>query len=91
VTLSANQQPARFDVDGVGPVYVTGVASGLAQWQTHRLPSDHTREFEADNAQVSAQEFLCARLGRARAALLNQSTLLCMTTALIVWFLQYTF
>jgi hypothetical protein len=51
-TLSANQRPARFDADGAGPVYVTGVVSGLVQWQNHRFPSDQAWEADVDNAQV---------------------------------------
>ena len=51
-TLSANPQPARLDADGASPVYLTGVLSGLVQWQNHRLPSDHPWEADVDNAQV---------------------------------------
>ena len=51
-TLSANQKPARFDAGAAGPVYVTGVLSGLIQSQSNRLPSDQAWEADLDNAQL---------------------------------------
>jgi hypothetical protein len=51
-TLQANPSPQRFDLNYVGPVYVTGAASGLAQIQTNALPADRTRQLDIDNAQV---------------------------------------
>jgi hypothetical protein len=52
VTLSASQTPARFDMGGIGPVYLTGVLSGLVQSQNHRFPSDQAWEADVDNAQL---------------------------------------
>jgi hypothetical protein len=52
VTLSATQKPAHFDVGAAGPVYVTGVLSGLVLSQSHRFPSDQAWEADVDNAQV---------------------------------------
>jgi len=52
VTLSASRKPLRLEAGAAGPVYVTGVVSGLVQWQNHPLPSDHDWEADLDNAQV---------------------------------------
>jgi hypothetical protein len=51
VTLSGNPAPYHVDVGGFGPVYVTSVLSGLAQVQSHVVPSDRTRQFDVDSAQ----------------------------------------
>jgi hypothetical protein len=52
VTLEANPKPYRFDLDGVRPIYLSGVLSGLGQVQSHALPSDHRWQVDIDNAQV---------------------------------------
>jgi hypothetical protein len=52
VTLESNPKPSRFDLGGLGPVYLTSVLSGLAQVQSNTLPSDRVRQFDVDNAQV---------------------------------------
>lgn len=52
LTLSANPEPASFDASGLGPIYLTGVLSGLGQVQSNALPSDRSRQFDIGNAQV---------------------------------------
>jgi hypothetical protein len=52
LTLEANPKPYRFELGGVRPIYLTGVLSGLAQVQSHALPSDHRWQVDIDNAQV---------------------------------------
>lgn len=52
VTLTGNPTPARFDVGALGPVYLTSVLSGLAQWQTNPVPADRMWQFDADNLQL---------------------------------------
>ncbi|MDF3881007.1 outer membrane beta-barrel protein [Cupriavidus basilensis] len=51
-TLSANPEATSFNPGGLGPIYVTGVASGLAQVQSNALPSDRSRQLDIGNAQV---------------------------------------
>jgi hypothetical protein len=52
VTLEANPKPYRFELGALGPVYVTGALTGLAQVQNNALPSDRSRQADIDNAQV---------------------------------------
>lgn len=50
--LAANQKPASYEAGPLGPVYVTGVVSGLGQWQSHPAPGDHSRLEDLSNAQI---------------------------------------
>jgi hypothetical protein len=52
VTLSANPQPFRIDMGGVGPVYASSVISGFGQWQTNVVPGDRHWHFDDDNVQL---------------------------------------
>jgi hypothetical protein len=55
-TLIANPNPLSFDLPHFGKVYVTGVASGLVQWQTHPDPGDSTTQVDLSNGQVFVQK-----------------------------------
>lgn len=56
--LAANPNPMNFDAGPLGKIYVTGVVSGLALYQTnHTLSSgDHELLVDFSNAQVFAQK-----------------------------------
>jgi hypothetical protein len=50
--LAANAKPTSFDAGPLGNVFVTGVASGFAQWQNNVLPGDRTNQADISNAQI---------------------------------------
>src|SRR5579862_4686912 len=55
--LVSNPNPISFD-SGFGNIYVGGVASGLAFYQTNHsiVPGDHSTEFDFTNGQVFVQK-----------------------------------
>jgi hypothetical protein len=50
--LAANPKPMQLDAGPLGSVYVTGVASGFAQWQNNVAPEDRAHQADVDNAQI---------------------------------------
>lgn len=48
--LALNPNPINFDAAGAGHVYVTGIASGLALFQSNPIPSDTSNNFDLSNA-----------------------------------------
>jgi hypothetical protein len=53
--LVANPNPFSFDAGFLGPVYITGVASGLAFWQDNPAAGDRGERFDLGNGQVIVQ------------------------------------
>jgi len=53
--LSANPNPAKFDAGPLGPVYVTGVVSGLAFGTANPNPGDKSSHFDISNGQAIVQ------------------------------------
>jgi hypothetical protein len=53
--LAANPNPLKFDAGPLGPVYVTGVLSGLGMAQTNPLTTDKTFHGDISNGQVIVQ------------------------------------
>jgi hypothetical protein len=54
--LTANPHPMRLDAGDLGPIYVTGAASGLGMLQDHEAPGDHGSQADTTNAQVILQK-----------------------------------
>jgi hypothetical protein len=54
--LTANATPMKFDAGPLDTIYVTGVASGLALFQTDHVAGDHTSNFDVSNGQVIIQK-----------------------------------
>jgi len=54
--LAANPNPISVDSGPIGKVYITGVVSGLAQWQTNPDPGDSTTQVDLSNGQVFVQK-----------------------------------
>ena len=54
--LAANPNPTKVDAGPFGKIYVTGVASGLAQWQDHVFPGDNDTVADITNGQVFVQK-----------------------------------
>ena len=50
--LSGNPKPTSFDAGPIGNVYVTGVASGMFQWQDAIFPGDKESQVDLTNGQV---------------------------------------
>ncbi len=50
--LTANPKPLSYDAGPLGKVYVTGVASGFAQWQTNVAPGDYGGQRDLSNGQI---------------------------------------
>lgn len=53
--LVANPHPTSFDLGPLGPVYVTGVVSGLGMVQNNVFPGDRESQFDLSNGQVFIQ------------------------------------
>jgi Putative beta-barrel porin-2, OmpL-like. bbp2 len=53
--LAANPNPLKFDGGPLGPVYVTGVLSGLGMAQTNPVSTDKTFHGDISNGQVIVQ------------------------------------
>ena len=54
--LAANASPTSFDVGDLGKIYVTGVVSGLAMYQTNPVSGDKQYIADFSNAQLSIQK-----------------------------------
>ena len=54
--LTANASPINFDIPVLGKIYVTGVGSGIARFQDHAVPGDHSSYGDLSNAQVIVQK-----------------------------------
>jgi hypothetical protein len=54
--LTASPNPFHLDINSLGSVYLTGVVSGLLQWQTNAVPRDHTTRVDVSNAQFYLQK-----------------------------------
>lgn len=54
--LTANPTPMSFNAGPVGDVYVTGVVSGIAQWQDAIFPGDREFQWDLSNGQVFVQK-----------------------------------
>lgn len=54
--LKANPSPVGYKLGPLGTVYITGIASGLAQWQNSVYPGDHETQADVSNAQVFIQK-----------------------------------
>jgi Putative beta-barrel porin-2, OmpL-like. bbp2 len=53
--LAANPNPLKFDGGPLGPVYVTGVLSGLGMAQSNPTAADRTSRFDISNGQAIVQ------------------------------------
>ncbi|MBV8888531.1 MAG: porin [Alphaproteobacteria bacterium] len=54
--LAFSSTPTKFDAGPLGPVYVTGVGSGLALTQTNPTITDRFNQFDITNGQVMVQK-----------------------------------
>src|SRR5215468_8217301 len=54
--LTANPNPMSFDAGPAGPVYVTGVVSGLGLWQNNKFPDQQHSQASLSNGQISLQK-----------------------------------
>ena len=54
--LVANANPISFDIPAIGKIYVSGVGSGIARFQDHSVPGDHSSYGDLSNAQVIVQK-----------------------------------
>jgi len=54
--LVANPNPINFDAGPLGPVYVTGVVSGLGLWQNNPFPGNQRSLASLSNGQFSFQK-----------------------------------
>ncbi len=54
--LTANPNPTKFNLGPLGDVYVTGVVSGLVQWQDAIFPGDREFQWDLTNGQVFVQK-----------------------------------
>ena len=54
--LQANPRPFGYSLGHFGTVYVTGVISGIGQWQNNKFPGDHTFQADLSNGQVFIQK-----------------------------------
>jgi putative OmpL-like beta-barrel porin-2 len=54
--LAANPNPINFDAGPLGPVYVTGVVSGLGLWQNNPFPGDQRSLASLSNGQFFFQK-----------------------------------
>ncbi len=54
--LAANPHPMKWDAGPLGDIYVTGVVSGLLQWQDAIFPGDRDFHWDLSNGQVFVQK-----------------------------------
>ncbi len=54
--LAANPNPINFDAGPLGPVYLTGVVSGLGLWQNNPFPGDQRSLASLSNGQFFFQK-----------------------------------
>ncbi len=50
--LAATSKPNLVDVGPLGSVFITGIISGFAQWQSNVVPGDRSNQADLSNAQV---------------------------------------
>src|SRR6266403_4990722 len=50
--LAANPHPMKWGAGPLGDIYVTGVVSGLVQWQDAIFPGDRDFHWDLSNGQV---------------------------------------
>ena len=50
--LTADPKPVSYDAGPLGKVYVTGVVSGLGQWQNNVVPGDYGGQRDLSNGQL---------------------------------------
>jgi hypothetical protein len=54
--LTANPDPLHFEAGSFGNIYLMAAITGLAQWQTNRVPGDHSALADLDNDQIFVQK-----------------------------------
>lgn len=54
--LAANPNPINFDAGPLGPIYVTGVVTGLGLWQNNPFPADQRSLASLSNGQFMFQK-----------------------------------
>src|SRR6202030_4695785 len=54
--LAGNPNPINFDAGPLGPVYLTGIVSGLALWQNNPFPGDQRSLGSLSNGQFIFQK-----------------------------------
>jgi hypothetical protein len=54
--LKANPRPIGYKTGFLGTMYITGVASGIGQWQTNPYPGDHVLRTDVSNGQIFIQK-----------------------------------
>lgn len=54
--LKANPRPIGYSTGILGTIYITGVASGIGQWQTNIFPGDHGLQTDVSNGQIFIQK-----------------------------------
>jgi hypothetical protein len=54
--LAGNPNPISFDAGPLGPVYLTGIVSGLGLWQNNRFPGDQNSWGSLSNGQFIFQK-----------------------------------
>src|SRR5690242_3970028 len=55
-SLSANPHPFSVDAGLLGNIYIDGVLTGLAFWQSNPVPGDQDMELDLSNGQVFIQK-----------------------------------
>jgi hypothetical protein len=50
--LKVNPKPTNYDAGPLGNVYITGVVSGLGQWQNNVFPGDREWQVDLSNGQI---------------------------------------
>jgi hypothetical protein len=55
-TLTPNVKPLKIDTGLFGSAYVTGVVSGMAQWENNAFPGDRLDQLDVTNGQVFVQK-----------------------------------
>ena len=54
--LAGNSNPINFEAGPLGPVYLTGIVSGLALWQNNPFPGDQRSLGSLTNGQFIFQK-----------------------------------
>jgi Putative beta-barrel porin-2, OmpL-like. bbp2 len=55
-TLTPNVKPLKIDTGLFGDAYVTGVVSGMAQWENNAFPGDRLDQLDITNGQIFVQK-----------------------------------
>jgi len=56
IPLKMNPRPIGYKTGFLGTMYITGIASGIGQWQTNPYPGDHVTQTDVSNAQIFIQK-----------------------------------